>query len=152
MTVDELEQIEIMKPWTEVRLDQLSLKQSMKFIFLSNACFNVKRIHNKELSSWIKKQGRLMRVLSWSDRIPMARWIYVCKLLYHRKSTIHGLVNTSYSILSCLDSGSFVSQINPGAQCGDTLLCRTGLTDFEGLPRDARWGIQGIHGVPTGRR
>ena len=90
MTVDELEQIEIMKPWTEVRLDQLSLKQSMKFIILSNACFNVKRIHNKQLSSWIKKSGRLMRVLSWSDRIPMARWIHVCKLLYHRKSTIHG--------------------------------------------------------------
>lgn len=56
MTVDELEQIEIMKPWTKVRLDQLSfLKQSMKFIILSNACFNVKRIHNKQLSSWIKQ-------------------------------------------------------------------------------------------------
>lgn len=55
-----------------------------------------------------------------------------------------------------MDSGKYVQfdpklfgfgilcQRSPGAQCGDTLLCRTGLTDFEGLPRDVRWGIQNL--------
>ena len=38
------------------------------------------------------------------------------------------------------------TKLAPGAQRGDTLLCRTRLADFEGLSRDARWGIQNIGG------
>ncbi len=75
---------------------------SLDFLgILSNACFHVKSIHDKELSSWIQKEGPCFCVLSCSHDRSMV-FSQVCQLIYQKiwciyhpclQDRIHGFAN-----------------------------------------------------------